>query len=147
MEISHTLWKLVVTFMEIIHTLWKLGVTFMEISCILWKFGVTGVSKAGQPLVQKGVILGLLGSVGVGRGWSGSVGEMERSPVGSARRNRKGPHYGNYVALSWKISIARLVLDLLWKLVALYGIKVSIIDVLWTLFIFYRNYVYFMEIS
>ena len=39
-----------------------------------------------------------------------------------------GKNYGNYVALSWKISIARLVPNRLWKFVALYGKKVSIID-------------------
>ena len=77
----------------------------MEISSDLWKFCVTGVSKAGRPLVPKGVISGTFG-VGWGRsGRSGSVGELECSPVRSARRNRIGPSYGNYVARLWKISM------------------------------------------
>ena len=82
---------------------------------------------------------GLSGLDGVGRGRSGSVGEQERSPVRSARRNRIGPSYGNYVALSWKISIARLVPDRLWKFVALYGKKVSINDSLWKFVVLYGN--------
>ena len=73
------------------------------------------------------------------RGWSGSVGEQERSPVRSARRNRIGPSYGNYVALSWKISKARLVPDRLWKFVALYGKKVSINHSLWKFVVLYGN--------
>ena len=73
------------------------------------------------------------------RGWSGSVGEQERSPVRSARRNRIGPSYGNYVGRLWKISIAGLVRNRLWKFVVLYGKKVSIIDTLWKFVVLYGN--------
>ena len=130
--------------MEIMCTLWKLVVTFMEIICTLWKFVVTYGNFVSQGLVQKGVISW---TFGVGRGRSESVAEQERSPVRSARRNRKGLSYGNKVALSWKISIARLVPDRLQKFVALYEKKVSINDSLWKLFILYGNLQYFMENS
>ena len=129
MEICCTLWKFCVIFMEICCTLWKFCV-------ILWKFVVTYGNFVSQGSAKRGVFFR---PFGVGRGRSGSVGEQERSPVRSARRNRIGPSYGNYVALLWKISIARLVPDRLWKFVALYGKKVSINHSLWKFVVLYGN--------
>ena len=108
----------------------------MEIYYHLWKFCVTGASAEGCDFQA---FRGWLGLVGVVQGRSGSVGEQERSPVRSARRNRIGPNYGNSSIELWKFSVARIVPDRLWKLVALYGKKVSIIDSLWKLVVLYGN--------